>query len=270
MEASKRNFLFNKIYVVESLSTNETRTGENLYNDLLRWKVEQNEHLESQLLQVDNRNDFFSSLETIKNEITDDGKLPFIHLEIHGSIDKNGLVLNSGKLVTWLELANRFREINLLTNHNLVVSLATCFGAYIYREMRLTDTAPFWGFVAPWEEVETGDVEISFNSFFDTLLNLFDFNKAIKSLNESNQLPYRYHFYNAEEVFDRVFSKYEGDSYSPENYRKRVHDLMSQALADYNVRNTMTIHEVRQFIEDQLNNEKDNFRIEYKKRFLME
>lgn len=265
-----RQFSFNKVYVIESLFSTETKTGENLYNDLLRWKAAKPDILESELIQVNNRMEFFNCIEEIKSQIINDNKFPFIHLEIHGSSNKDGLVLNSRQLITWLELANRFREINILTKHNLVVSLATCYGAYIYSETRLVDKAPFWGFVAPWDEVDSVDIEGSFNSFFDTLLTTFDFNESIKKLNESNTLPYRYHFYNAEEVFDRVYDKYEIESYSQENYQKRVFELMSEALTDYNVRTTMTILEVRQFIENQLIKGKENFRIEYRKRFLME
>ena len=198
-----------------------------------------------------------------------EGKFPFIHLEIHGSSNKDGLVLNSGQLVTWLELANRLREINILTANNLTVSLATCHGAYIYREMSLIERAPFWGFVAPWDEIDEDDVEVSFNSFFDTLLDTLDFGEAVSRLNSSNNLPYRYHFYNSEAVFDRIWTKYEQESYSPEKFKKRVLDMMSQALTDYNVRTTMTIPQIKHFIESTLVNEKDLFKKKYRESFLI-
>lgn len=265
----KKHLSFNKIYVVESLSSTETKTGENLYNDLLRWKAEQPDKPESELIKVSNRKEFFDCIENIKKEFNSDGKLPFIHLEMHGSTSKNGLILNSGQLITWLELTNRFREINILINHNLFVSLATCFGAYIYSEIKPTDKAPFWGFVAPWGEVESGDVEVSFNSFFDTLLTTFNFNDAVKNLNETNNLPYRYHFYNAEVVFDKAFQKYEDENYNPDNFQKRVLNLIYKALEDYNVRTKLTIPQIRQYIENKLINKKEEYKEQMRRTFLM-
>lgn len=265
-EQIKRQFNFNTIYVIESLSPKETKTGENLFNDLLRWKVEQLDYLNAEYIPVKNRTEFFEFIEAVKNKIRNDGILPLLHFEIHGSSEKDGLVLNSDELITWLELANRFREINILTKHNLVVSLATCFGAYLYQEIRPVDKVPFWGFIAPWGTVNSVDIEVSFNSFFDTLLSTTDFNSAITKLNEENNLPYQYHFYNAEMVFERVLEKYENESYSHENYNKRVIDLMTQALSDYNVRMTMTIPQVREFIENQLA-DKEHFRNELRKKF---
>lgn len=265
-EQIKRQFSFNKIYVIESLFPKETKTGENLFNDLLRWKVEQLDYLNAEYIPVKNRTEFFEFIETVKNEVQNDRILPFLHFEIHGSTEKDGLVLNSNELITWLELANRFREINILTKHNLVVSLATCFGAYLYQEIRPVDKAPFWGFIAPWEEVNPIDIEVNFNSFFDTLLSTSDFNYAVTKLNEENDLPYQYHFYNAEMVFERILEKYEEESYSPENYNNRVINLITQALSDYNVRMTMTIPQVREFIENHLAN-KEHFRTELRKKF---
>ena len=265
-----KQFSFNKIYVIESLSSSEPLTGVNLFNDLLKWKSQEIKKLQTQLIQVNSRNEFFDCIETIKNEVVNASRLPLLHFEIHGSTKKDGLVLNSGQLITWLELANRFREINILINHNLVVSFATCYGAHLYREIRPTDKAPFWGFVAPWEEVGVGDVEVSFNSFFDTLLSTLNFNEAVNKLNETNNLPYRYHFYNAEEVFEKIYDTYETVNYSPDNYNKRILGLMSKALSNINVRQTMTIPEVRRFFEDKLINAKEEYRKQYRKIFLME
>ena len=60
-----RQFSFNKVYVIESLFSTETKTGENLYNDLLRWKAAKPDILESELIQVNNRIEFFNCIEEI-------------------------------------------------------------------------------------------------------------------------------------------------------------------------------------------------------------
>lgn len=260
-----KKFSFNKIIVIESLADNEVQTGSNLFNDLLNRKS----GILSELKIFKTKVELLAYFEELKEEIKINGILPFLHFEIHGSKNKDGLVMSSGELVGWLELANRFRELNQILNNNLFVSLATCHGAYMYREISPTQSSPLFGFIGPWQEVESDDIEVSFNYFFDCLISENNFTEAVKRLNDMNNLPYRYHFYSAEEIFDRVYDQYEKRDYSPENYKQRVLYLMSEALKDYNVRTTFTIDQVRDFVENMLN-DKDHFRTTYKARFLIE
>lgn len=262
-------FSFNKIIVIQSLSIGEIQTGENLYNDLLRWESEKNPKLLSEFIPVNSKIQLISTFARIKNDIITNGNSPFIHFEIHGSDKKDGLVLNSGELVSWIELADCCREINLISQNNLTVSLATCYGAHIYGALHLSKPTPFWAFIAPWEEVETGDAEVSFYAFFETFLKGLQLHEAVKALNEFNQLPYRYFFYDAEEIFNRVYSKYEEDNFSPEGFRKRVLTLIGDALSNHDVRNRFTIPEIKLMIEKRLIEDKDEYKEKYKSKFLM-
>src|SRR5688572_22519897 len=125
-----RKFEFNCIYVIESLPEFETKTGTILYEDLLRRITYKIDFLKSSLIRVENKIDLFTELEKIKSLALKGGHFPYLHFEVHGSI--KGLVLPSRELVTWLELSNRLREINIIIRNNLFVSFATCFSAYIY------------------------------------------------------------------------------------------------------------------------------------------
>lgn len=88
-------FTFDRIYVIESLDGSmEKLTGKELYDDLLRWK-ELDGKLKSELLQVENKQQFFDALKNIKEECIIGGHHPILHFEIHGSDMKNGLVVLS-------------------------------------------------------------------------------------------------------------------------------------------------------------------------------
>ncbi|HYV94655.1 MAG TPA: hypothetical protein VE978_22970 [Chitinophagales bacterium] len=187
---------------------------------------------------------------------------------MHGSKNRDGLILKSSELISWLELTNRFREINLLTGNNLLISLATCFGAYIYREIKCTDATPVWGFIGAWEEVSSGDIEISYQSFFESLLTDLSMNNAVKKLNETNQLPTRYHFFDTEAIFDRVFQVYESEYYLPEVHEKRITDLIAEALSKDEIRRSMSIPQIRGVIKNMLE-PKEKVREYFRKRFLM-
>src|SRR4029079_6640356 len=56
---------------------------------------------------------------------------PVIHIESHGSAD--GLVLASGELVSWDELVNLLRPINVASRLNLFVSISACYGENLAR-----------------------------------------------------------------------------------------------------------------------------------------
>ncbi len=120
-------FQFNKVYVIESLDSEEEKlTGQELYNDLLRWKEYQVKDFKSDLIQVSNKSEFKAALDRIKEECTTKGFYPIIHFEVHGSEDKSGLILNSGELIKWSELYKDLIEINSIIGNNLFITLAVC------------------------------------------------------------------------------------------------------------------------------------------------
>jgi hypothetical protein len=66
---------------------------------------------------------------TIEKVNTGSERLLYLHFEMHGC--REGLMLNSGELLSWEELYQYFVLINSRLQNQLFVSLATCFGAYI-------------------------------------------------------------------------------------------------------------------------------------------
>ncbi len=267
-----RKFEYDNIYVIESLDSDETQTGSILYNDILKWKAIKIGYLKCHLLRIDTAESFFNELEIIKRNAQENNTSPFLHLEIHGCTD--GLILNSGEKINWSELADRFREINIITKNNLFVSLATCYGAYIYGKIRPTLPAPFFAFIGPWEEVKVQDILKSFATFFEYLLDVdsaqhVDMVEALKRLNESDKLPFRYYLYGAEEVFEKVFEDYERKFTNPDYFNKKVNDLVAKSLSDIRIRNTQTIPEIRLRIENHLVAKRKQMKESIKKKFLM-
>jgi hypothetical protein len=257
---------FNKIYIIESLEEHEYKTGTILYNDLIRWRCEQLES-GSELLLITTKSEFNNAFIQIRKETQQQDVLPLIHFEVHGSTE--GLILASNELVPWYELAEFLRSINITTRNKLFVSLATCFGAYIYSEIKTHNKAPFFGFIGPWGEITDKDAAVSYYEFYDELLTSLDFTKAVEKINTSNKLPYRYHFYNSEEIFEKVYKKYEAENYSPENFEKRIIHLMAESLSNIAIRQNITLPELRLFFTTKLIEDKDKYEKQYKDNFLM-
>jgi hypothetical protein len=86
-------FRFNKIYIVESLPEHDEKTGSELYNDVVRWKSFNNPNLKSELISPNNKIEWKSFIDKVLSECAQDGILPLVHFEVHGSTNKNGLIL---------------------------------------------------------------------------------------------------------------------------------------------------------------------------------
>lgn len=222
---------FNKIYVIESLPEPETKTGTDLHNDIIRRRLWSHENISSELCIINSKLEFLNLFETVKTEIKENETIPYFHFEIHGN--KNGFYLRSNEQVNWLELHHRLMELNTLVKNNIWLSLATCYGAFIYSIIKPTDRAPFFGYVGPWDEIDTRDIPVSYERYFDTLLDKFDVNESVKALNLSNpHKPVDYNIYDSTSVFQRVFDKYENDFYTEPKFTQRLNKIADDGMKD--------------------------------------
>lgn len=199
----QRDVYFNSIYVIQSLPPEEKQTGTSLHDDIIRRRTYHFEVLKSELIDVIAKDEFIRTLTELPEMFFDKQVVPYFHFEIHGC--KEGLVLKNGELVLWEELRPLLVIINYNIQNNLFISLATCYGAYIFNAIDPLDRIPFYAFVGPPVEVKVHEVEADWESYFDTLLTTRDFTCAINALNKSNtRIPYV--FYTSEQIFDIVTS----------------------------------------------------------------
>lgn len=203
-------FLFNKLYVIESLDLTEIKTGTELYNDLLRWKeVEHKEKLVVELVEISNKNNFLQYLKKIESESSDNGIFPILHLEIHGSENLDGLILNSGELVSWDEMYFYLININLNVGNNLFLTLAVCHGAYLMQSIKLDKPAPFLRFIGSFDLITTSDIMLRYYEFYKEFLDSFDLNSAFNKLQKSNpNIPSAYRIITSELTFKEAYQNY--------------------------------------------------------------
>ena len=214
-------FDFNKIYIIESLFEDEIKTGKHLYDDLIRWKTLDNHPLYSEFFELNNIEEFDRVMNQINADVKN-GYSPFIHFEIHGSENRNGFVLRSGQLLSWDKVAAHTRKINISAKNNLIISLATCFGAYFLYAIDINNVTPFSCCISTTEIITTEEIEQDFTSFFDTILDTTSFNAAIDALNKSNKNPNKYHFFSAEEFLEMILKRLESSDFNPKRIEYRL------------------------------------------------
>jgi hypothetical protein len=206
---------FSAVFVLESLPPEDSLTGSSLFYDIIRPRMLQ-KGLESQckLISVKSKDEFIRAMDELKNKIIYELIIPIIHLEMHGS--KDGLQFTNGEFVSWKELQDRLIEMNTLCQNNLFITLATCFGGYIYTVISPRLRSPFWGFVGPFEIISEGEALANFTAFYDEFLLSYDLNEAIRALHNSNDSQVsKFILQNTEYVFSKAYENYEKKYLTP-------------------------------------------------------
>lgn len=260
---------FNRIYVIESLPEGEEKTGTQLNDDLLRWQQYRYKGFKSVLLEPKDILEWTESMEIILDDTVNKGVFPIIHFEIHGSTNKDGLVLASGELVSWESMRAILTKINIASRMNLFVSLAVCHGAYLLMQYQLDQRAFCSGLLGSFEKIMISDLKIRFTEFYQELFTSFDMNKAYQRLLNSNPgVKIDYKCISAIEIFYRIYRNYIITQVNdPERLKQRALDA-----AHTNGLIFKTRQQERSFQYDfanQIHKTKNQYYVEHSTKFLM-
>jgi hypothetical protein len=224
------SFRFSRIYIIESLRPDDRRTGTELYEDTLLPATWRHSWLSIRRLQPGNRTDFLRCLDQVATECRSDNAGPLLHFETHGS--EAGLELTSGESVSWSELWRPLAVLNAMCKLNLFVVVSACHGASVFKTIKPTEPAPFWGLLGPRQAVGPDDLIQGFRTFYKTLLNGPGGREALFALNahrEPKEWPFVFsevHF-----IFRTICEYYLKEQAIPEVEATRVEALVQQAIA---------------------------------------
>lgn len=216
---------FSHIFVIESLRPDEELTGTRLFNRAIYpGMLEKNLENNCDHFTVISKQDFVNAISTIRSNIVSNNISPIIHLEMHGSI--TGLQFTNYERITWEELQPILIELNVLCKNNLFLTMATCYGGYIYNAISPKLQAPFWGFIGPFDEVDEDEVLADFTNFYFEFLNSLDINAAESALHRQNAPnASKFRFQNTEFAFKKAYSNYEQNHLTPERIEERLAQL---------------------------------------------
>lgn len=200
---------FNRIAIIQSLAKDELHTGTRLCEDIDIRNIAQNIGLDVGLYNIKTKKELLDLLLRLTTEARELDLFPILHIEIHGSSDKKGLILSSGEFVSWQDLKISLIELNIATKNNLFILLATCYGAYLAEIILPTDRSPCWGMVGPIGQISTDLLFKSFSSFYAELLATGNGGAAVKLLNAAvTPEVIGYNFTSSEIFFEQAFKKY--------------------------------------------------------------
>lgn len=224
----------NHIFVIQSLPAGDRRTGEELYNDIIRRRIDLIQSGDIKMthacFDVKNKAAFVDSINYIQaNALYLPGGI-LVHFEIHGSNDRDGLVLGDSSLVTWKEVVELLRSINILTCNKLFVTLATCFGRFMYLGVDPNLKSPYQAYISASRDVKNYEVIESFTTLFEILIDCGDLVHAYLE-HEKNNSPFFYK--DSLETFKEYMEKFRNDMVNDPDARTRLmdHPVLQEQLA---------------------------------------
>lgn len=217
---------FNRIYIVESLQVSERQTGSELHNDLLNRMSYIHNDFQSILRRPKDRKEWGQVFSDILDDCQRNGNIPIIHFEVHGSSQKDGLVLTSRELVKWEELYQQLYPINKAVKNELFVTWAVCHGNCFMSSSFLNRPAAFRGMVGSFETIYNNDLTLRFNEFYEELFRSFDLNKAYEALAQANTgMPNSFRCYSAELIFALTWQRYGKELSTETELERRAREL---------------------------------------------
>ncbi len=160
---------FTKIVILESLPDGDFKTGKNLSEDLPFVGIKNNLPIPVEYFAIDTKSDLMLKIHGLRSE-AENGTCPILQIDAHGSDDQTGIMLSSGELVTWSEMEDELRQLNVATRCNLLLVSATCFGMFSASMVAVANRAPFWAVVGPIGESSAGEILDTLRVFYSKLL----------------------------------------------------------------------------------------------------
>lgn len=198
---------FSKIYVLESLSPRDQRTGKLLWEDIDIANAFHQRELRTEFLRAPTRTEFIRFLRRIQSDAAS-GEYPILHIECHGSTEKDGVILADNSHLSWAELKPLLTDINVASRCNLLVVMAACYGGYFGHVIVPTERAPCWGFIGPTQTVYPDEILSGFNAFYGALLTSLDGDQSLAALSAKPLRFGGYYFTSALHFFKSAYASY--------------------------------------------------------------
>ena len=193
------------IVVIQSLNSEDIKTGESLYKDILRYKCYSKKESFSSFYNVHSVQDFRSAIRNIENSLIE-GDILTLQVETHGCDE--GIGLSCGETLKWKDFYDIIRTLNVKTGHLLFIIMAMCKSIAMISSINPEERAPYRAFICTTRLVNADEIYRGFMAFYENYFNLLDIAQALKALQEEVKdkngfSPFQ--ALTAESVFDETF-----------------------------------------------------------------
>lgn len=246
-------YKLNKLYFVECIDSTESphTNALALYNDTATKLKITDDSVETKYFEFKTKEDFFLILDSIyKDEITNSNIL--IHIYTHGSSKLDGIIGNDKKLITWEEIQNLTRKINIKSKNGLYLILALCHGIYIGEKISIKKKAPFNSLIASKYEEYVTDIYKLFHTFYSNLV--FD-NNIVRAFKEAQVAEDTFFYKNTnicvQDAFKSLLEKRE--KHLPILYKEYLKNVLGEKISfeEFDKINRQTFPEIIKNMEEE-------------------
>lgn len=224
---SSFGFHANGFVIIDLVPDNELQTGRAIEESLRDSINAQGSSLYCERHKCHTKSDVIKVLENIKARLKNNGEIPYIHIEGHGS--REHVELPDGSTMEWGGIFGHFREINLICQNNLFFSSGACESAYAFKAASITLPCPVFGLLAPEKIVQAGSVLDGFVAFYKSLISSSDLNAAFKCFAEkTNGKNYALIF--SKLLFEKAAKEYIEQHCMGKGRTKRIDDILSELV----------------------------------------
>lgn len=197
-----------RIIVIESLDEDagDSLTGTHLFQNIITRLPSKFPVIEPSFFSVRSKEELREALDSI-NKITTPDDIVMIHLEAHGCED--GVTLSDKSTISWLELYDLIRPINLKISNRLILNLALCEGISLLGNIDIHQRAPFsiaFFFSRKIHQNEVLRSMVQFYSFDETPFELIKSARRVNDAIEGNDNNCVFGWITAEQHFDAVMN----------------------------------------------------------------
>lgn len=163
------------IVVIQSLFDDDVKSGKELYHDvisrLIDYKQSGHQKMTHEFHDVSSVKGLVEILKYVEAKASYIPGGLLLHFEMHGSGNRDGLICTDGSLIRWDELVNLLRAINIKTNNSLYLTMATCYGRFLFEGVNPEEKSPYSGYISASKEVKAEEVIESFAALFECLIS---------------------------------------------------------------------------------------------------
>ncbi len=194
------------VIVIQSLCSDDIKTGKNLYDDILRYKEYSNSGAFSSFYNVQCVGEFYSIIRKIEQSL-EEGDIITLQIETHGCDD--GIVLSNGDIIKWKDFYDAIRPLNIKTGHLLFLIMAMCKSVAMISSINPEERAPYRAVICTTRSVNADEIQRGFEAFYEKYFSLMDIVESLKALqdevkDDNGFSPFQ--VLSAESVFDDTFN----------------------------------------------------------------
>lgn len=191
------------IVIIESL-IDERLTGKEIYDDCIRPRIDfQKRPFTHKYYSITSKQELIELIKyyTINAAYMNGGLL--FHFEIHGDAELRGLVTSDRTLISWKELVEIFRPINIVTCNKLFITMATCYGRYLYRGVDPYKKSPYSGYISASKAVYPTEIIEKFLILFEKLI---EGGNLVEAYLEMEKTESNFYYKDSKTTFEEAYS----------------------------------------------------------------